>query len=64
MKKILQIALWLLLLQFDTAFSQEIYTDIAGKKMSFFKKLEEKNTGKVYNTDGDVIIGYFRKSGQ
>lgn len=24
--------------------------------MSFFKKLEEKNKGKVYQTDGDIII--------
>lgn len=46
----------LLLLQVDVVFSQEIYTDIAGKKMSFFKKLEEKNKGKVYQTDGDIII--------
>lgn len=58
MKKIVLASLSILslsLLQVDV-FSQEIYTDIAGKKMSFFKKLEEKNKGKVYQTDGDIII--------
>ncbi|SDJ50762.1 hypothetical protein SAMN04487898_103114 [Pedobacter sp. ok626] len=59
MKKILLIALStlsLLILQVDPVYSQDIYTDIVGKKMSFFKKLEEKNNGKLYETDGDIII--------
>jgi len=59
MKKILLVSLSilsLLLLQVDVVLSQEVYTDIAGKKMGFFKKLEAKNKGEVYQTDGDVII--------
>ncbi|TKC57604.1 hypothetical protein FBD94_20195 [Pedobacter hiemivivus] len=59
MKKILLVTLSILsilLLQVDVVLSQEIYTDIAGKKMSFFKKLERKNKGEVYQTDGDIII--------
>jgi hypothetical protein len=56
MNRILIMALSLSIFQAGIASAQEINTDIVGKKMSFFKKLEAKNKGKVYETDGDIII--------
>ncbi|WP_316820822.1 hypothetical protein [Pedobacter gandavensis] len=54
--RLLFVTLCLLLLNIDVVLCQEINTDIVGKKMSFFEKLEKKYNGKVYETDGDVII--------
>ncbi|MFW0714389.1 hypothetical protein [Pedobacter sp. N23S346] len=56
MKKIFFAMLTLSLSQITIAFSQEINTDINGKKMSDFIRLETKLKGKVYQKGGDIII--------
>lgn len=48
--------LCLLIFLGNVVYAQDIFTDISGKKMSFFKELEKKNKGKVYQKDGDIII--------
>lgn len=46
----------LLLSQIAIAFSQENNTDITGKKMSDFIRLETKLKGKAYQKGCDIII--------
>lgn len=55
MKRILFITLYLGIFQGRVAFSQ-INTDIVGKKISYFKKFEEKINSKIHVSDNDMII--------
>lgn len=56
MKRLLLFTCSLLLIQITSAFAQDISTDITGKKMADFIKIEKKLKGKIHTSENDIII--------